>query len=205
LKVYRQPSLNYHDDVNGVTPGTTLLGYFQSWRYFEGVADRLALALTSAPLSDAEAKVLDSLEDTACITAHVRRGDYLTPQAAMHHGIASADYFTRAFSLLRTLSAPTVTVRGFSDSPDVVRREMAAVPDFELVDDPASLGPLATVRARSGAVAFEMCNSSVSWWAAWLLSRRDPAAPVVAPRPWQADGQSGHDQLLPNWITLDAR
>lgn len=205
LTVYRQPALGYDEGIDAVTPGTTLLGYFQSWRYFERVATRLADALTGAALTDAEEKLLASFRDAPAITAHVRRGDYLTPQAAAHHGIATADYFVRALSLLRRLSTTTVEVRAFTDSPDIVRVEMADVQNLELVADSASLGTLATVRAMSEGVAFAMSNSSFSWWAAWLLSRRDPSAPVVAPRPWQADGQSGHDQLLPNWLTLDAR
>ena len=81
LRVYRQPSLKYHDNVNQVTPGTTLFGYFQAWRYFEGIADRLAEALTSAAVTDAERQSLAALAEEDTITAHVRRGDYLTTHA----------------------------------------------------------------------------------------------------------------------------
>jgi hypothetical protein len=205
LKVYRQPTLKYHEDVNRVTPGTTLFGYFQAWRYFEGIADRLADALAGATITEAESRHLASLADVQTITAHVRRGDYLTPHAALHHGIASAEYFLRAFSVLRALGDPAMPVRIFSDSPAIVRAELAAAQNLVFVDDTSAMGSLATVRAMSQGAAFAMSNSSFSWWAAWLLSRRDPDAPIIAPRPWQADGQSGHDQLLPNWLTLDAR
>ena len=96
-------------------------------------------------------------------------------------------------------------MRIFSDSPDIVRQELIEPQNLEFIDDTSALGSLATVRAMSQGVAFAMSNSSFSWWAAWLLSRRDSSAPIIAPRPWQADGQSGHDQLLPGWLTLDAR
>lgn len=205
LRVYRQPTLNYHDDVNQVSPGTTLLGYFQSWRYFESVADQVAAALTDAAVSDDESRVLASFDDVDAITAHVRRGDYLTTHASQHHGLAGPDYFLRALVLLRELRGPIAKVRVFSDSPEIVRTELAEAPGLEFVEDTSALGNLATVRAMSRASAFAMSNSSFSWWAAWLMSRRDPNAPVVAPRPWQADGQSGHDLLLPTWLTLDAR
>ena len=204
LKVYRQPTLGYHADIDLVVPGTTLLGYFQSWRYFESVSNRLADSLTNASLDEEQKRALDEREPGDVITAHVRRGDYLTAAAALHHGIASADYFARAISVLRTLRGADLRVQIYSDSPELVRSELAGVHNVAFIDDTA-LGSLGTVLAMSHGGAFAMSNSSFSWWAAWLMSRRNPDAPVVAPRPWQADGQSGHDQLLPTWLTLDAR
>lgn len=205
LQVYRQPSFLYHEEVERVTPGTTLLGYFQSWRYFDGIADRLADELTGAALSQSEAATLADFGGSDRITAHVRRGDYLTPAARVHHGIASAEYFARAIGLLRQLDGTDRTVRVFSDSPEIVQDELEAVDGLDFVEDTAALGSVATVLAMSRGTAFAMSNSSFSWWAAWLLSRRAPEATIIAPRPWQADGQSGHDQLLPTWLTLDAR
>lgn len=205
LKVYQQPTLNYHEDVNSVTPGTTLLGYFQSWRYFEHISDDVASALLNAELTSIERSTLTRFSTETTVTAHVRRGDYLTPEAAFHHGIASADYFIRALSLIRQTSDHNSTVRIFSDSPEIVQSELAGIDNLEFITDTQTLGSLATVLAMSQGTAFAMSNSSFSWWAAWLLARRAPEATVVAPRPWIADGQSGHDQLLPNWVTLDAR
>lgn len=204
LAVWRQPTLTYHDRVRSVRPGTTLLGYFQSPRYFESIAPRLASALRGAAISEAEQKQITGYHRTPAITAHVRRGDYLTPEAARHHGIASARYFARAIRLLRSQVAPVSTVRVFSDSPALAAEELSEIADLEFVPDTESLSSVATIRAMSDGVGFAMSNSSFSWWAAWLMSQ-DGDHPVVAPRPWQADGQSGHDQLLPGWLTLDAR
>lgn len=205
LTVWRQPSLNYHDDVQRVRPGTTLLGYFQSWRYFEGVADSVAAALSDPTLSAVESTQFETLGSAPTITAHVRRGDYLTTHASLHHGIASAAYFERAIALLRMVNFPVDQVRVFSDSPEIVRAEFDGMAGVEFVTDTALLGSAATVLAMSRGESFAMSNSSFSWWAAWLLTRRAPNATVIAPRPWQANGQSGHDLLLPNWLTLDAR
>lgn len=205
LKVFRQPSLNYHPEINDIVPGTTLLGYFQSWKYFEGISEQVASALEHARLTPEENSRITELATTETLTAHVRRGDYLTREAAFHHGIASADYFNRALHLLRQLTDQDLLARVYSDSPDIVQRELTDPAHLEFITDTDSMGSLATVLAMSQGVGFAMSNSSFSWWAAWLLSRRSPAAPVIAPRPWLADGQSGHDQLLPGWLTLDAR
>lgn len=205
LTVYRQPSLNFHPEINDIRPGTTLFGYFQSWRYFEKVADRFADALLGSQLQPADRDSISTLTQSASITAHVRRGDYLTAHAAEHHGIASADYFERAIQLIRSLTQQTVKVQVFSDSPDIAKAELRNIPNLEFMDKTGQLSGLATILAMQHGAGFAMSNSSFSWWAAWLMSRRNPDSPIVAPRPWLADGHSGHDQLLPNWITLDAR
>lgn len=205
LKVFRQPTLNYHAEVQSVTPGTTMLGYFQSWRYFESVQEKLASALLNAELSDSERTELATFTEDTSVSAHVRRGDYLTPEAAFHHGIASSAYFARALHLLRQIPGVPAQTYVFSDSPDLVQKELSGTTDLTFVEDTTKLSSLGTVLAMSRGSAFAMSNSSFSWWAAWLMSRRNPDAPVVAPRPWIANGQSGHDQLLPSWITLDAR
>lgn len=205
LKVYRQPTPNFHSDVNQVVPGTTLLGYFQSWRYFAGVSDKVADAMLNAEYTAEESANLAMRSSTRTITAHVRRGDYLTPDAAFHHGIASADYFKRALEVIRRLGNSQIMTRVYSDSPEIVQTELTGIENLEFVTDTDTLGSLATVLAMSHGEAFAMSNSSFSWWAAWLLSRRSPEATVIAPRPWLADGHSGHDQLLPGWLTIDAR
>ena len=148
---------------------------------------------------------ITELAASETVTAHVRRGDYLTPEAALHHGIASAHYFNRALRVLRQLTDPTLKTRVYSDSPDVVQRELADLDHLEFITDTDALSSLATVLAMSQGAGFAMSNSSFSWWAAWLMSRRPPDSPVIAPRPSLTNGQTGQDQLLPGWITLNAR
>jgi hypothetical protein len=188
-----------------VVPGTTLLGYFQSWKYFSGVSDKVSDAMLNAEFTEEESANLTMISSTKSVTAHVRRGDYLTPDAAFHHGIASADYFKRALGVIRRLGSSESVARVYSDSPEIVQAELAGVENLEFVTDTNTHGSLATVLAMSQGEAFAMSNSSFSWWAAWLLTRRSPEATVIAPRPWLADGHSGHDQLLPGWLTIDAR
>lgn len=205
LHVYRQPSLDFHDEINQVRPGTTLFGYFQSWKYFENVQSNVHDLLVGQRLSTHEKKLLDTLSTKDHIVAHVRRGDYLSGLAFAHHGIATADYFHRSSQMVRRILGKHLPVTVFSDSPDLVREELAHLEDTRVLQQSKNMSPAATILAMSRSQGFVMSNSSFSWWAAWLLSQTVPDAPVIAPRPWTADGQSGHDQLLPGWITMDAR
>jgi hypothetical protein len=204
LTVYRQPHSGYDAAVNTVRPGTTLLGYFQSPRYFEKVADRMRLALEEATLTEQEESRLADLAGAPRISVHVRRGDYLKAAALRHHGLAAVGYFQRSLALMDRLQ-PGVGGRVFSDDLGLAQEELSGCPDLEFWPHAADLGLVATIRAMSSGVGFVMSNSSFSWWAAWLMVRQRPTAPVIAPRPWVAGGDSGHDLLLPDWITLDAR
>lgn len=203
LAVYRQPGFGFDPSINSIRPGTTLLGYFQSYRYFDGVADRVRELLTSMPLSAHENDFIRDAASTARITVHLRRGDYLASATNEYHGVATANYVNRALDLLADLSEGTEAMV-YSDSPSLAREELTRE-TLRFVDDPDSLGTIATLRAMAEGTAFVMSNSSFSWWAAWLMSGRSSDRKVIAPRPWQASGESASDLLLPDWITLDAR
>lgn len=200
LKVFRETTPGDIDALDKIVPGTTLFGYFQSPRYFTQIDERVAAMLFSRP-SDSASRNHATSEHT---TVHLRRGDYMDPAVARHHGLATADYVRRALALLRTMQ-PSWPALVYSDSPEVARRELADLDDVTFVDESAGpLSDLETLVEMSRGNAFVMSNSSFSWWAAWLMSQRSDGL-VIAPRPWSANGDSGHQLLLPNWVTLDAR
>lgn len=202
LPVHRYVGLGYDASIEDIRPGTTLLGYFQSPRYFERVADEMAEMMSTVAPSEPEAPILARLEARPRTTLHVRRGDYLDPATRSHHGLAEPPYFRRAVALLKDLDRWSGG-RVYSDSPDVVAEELADIDGLEFVRDASALDEPTTLRAMSAATAFVMSNSSFSWWAAWLLARRSDA-PIIAPRPWVASGSAAADLLDPGWITLGA-
>ncbi len=202
LHVYRQQGFGYSERVDAVVPGTTLYGYFQAHKYFSIVNDELHRHLLAAPLTNVEIDTLRYLGGSRGINAHARRGDYVQANVREFHGMTTTRYFTDAFSVLGHLIQPE-SIRIFSDSPDYVKAEFAAINDLEFIDD-SQLSSFGALRALATGDAIVMSNSSFSWWAAWLMSQ-ERARPVVAPRPWQANGESALDLILPTWLTLDAR
>lgn len=202
LPVHVFTGTGYDPRIEAMRPGTTLFGYFQSPRYFDRVADEMAAMMTRVEPTPEEEAVLAGIEADPRATLHVRRGDYLDPQIRRHHGLAEPAYFERAVAVLRGLGAWRGG-RVYSDSPDAAAAELASIPDLQFVRNARALDEPLTLRAMSTGSGFVMSNSSFSWWAAWLMHRRS-AAPVVAPRPWLASGDSAHELLEPSWITLGA-
>lgn len=189
--VFKENStVRYEPSIETITPGTTLVGYFQSWHYFDGVADLLFKRLSS------------SIGKLAPITLHLRRGDYLNASTAKVHGLATADYARRAITLLNALGV-VGSVAVFSDEQDRVARELDGFPANLIFPDQRGMGALASLQQLASSEHMIMSNSSFSWWAAWMMNRRTGGY-IIAPRPWFADDTAASDLLLPNWITLDA-
>ncbi|KJL41234.1 alpha-1,2-fucosyltransferase [Microbacterium trichothecenolyticum] len=195
----------YSPAINGIRPGTTLVGYFQSPRYFPTVRDELASAMLKTEETAEETARIESMLAAPAITLHLRRGDYLAVSADRQF-IASVDYAVRGVRHLRSMGLDH-PVRVFSDSVDLVKDELRGVEgDFEFVEDDGVLGTWATLKAMSAGTAMIMSNSSFSWWGAELMrGRLGPGVPVIAPRPWTQTGTAKADLLEPAWVTLDAR
>jgi hypothetical protein len=204
LHVFTQRSFAYDPVINTCVPGTTVTGYCQSPMYFGAVGGALAERLLSAELLPGELEYLDSVSRDRRTTIHVRRGDYVGAFVEGKIGLAEIGYFRRAARLYERLHGKS-RYRVYTDSPDTVQAEFTDFPDTEISDPAAPMRSFALLRAMASADGFIMSNSTFSWWAAWLMTGRDPQATVIAPRPWFSSGNSASDLLLPDWITLDRR
>ncbi|PJJ71227.1 glycosyl transferase family 11 [Diaminobutyricimonas aerilata] len=201
---FERDSSRYDPAINDIRPGTTIFGYFQSARYFERSADSMHQLIESAPTSPAEADLLAHYAATPRLTLHLRRGDYLNAPES-RRVIATTAYARRAYRLLQQMGA-AAPLRLFSDSPNLVQEELGDLDlDIEFADPEGVLSPVNTMRAMSYGSGLVMSNSSFSWWAGWLMRRRDSNLPVIAPRPWNETGTAKADLLFPEWIGLDAR
>ncbi|GIG20176.1 alpha-1,2-fucosyltransferase [Cellulomonas chitinilytica] len=202
-KVFVERSVErYAPAIHQVGRGTTLLGYFQSSQYFPTVLPDLVASLWDSPETPDETRIIAEMRANPAITLHLRRGDYLHGPAVF---LATVEYARRAVELVRRTGLD-LGVRVFTDSVDVVRRELGdASAGFEFVERDLPLGTVATLKAMAAGQAMIMSNSSFSWWAATLMSSQGGDPLVVAPRPWTADGSARADMLEPGWVTLDAR
>lgn len=203
LKTYRESSFGYSPEIDKITPGTTIFGYFQSGHYFQNIEDRIAELLLSCAETTGEKAILSSLERDPRVTLHVRRGDYTTAHTQSVHGVTSGAYFERGLDLIGRVSSG-YKARAFSDEPEVAERDLGHLSDIEFFKRNSELSGPNTIKAMSMGDGMVMSNSSFSWWAAWLMSRRTSNT-IIAPRPWMTSGESAADLLRPDWITLDAR
>jgi len=181
-----------------------LRGYFQSWRYFDSVSEKLANQLNC--LRDPSPRVRELL--TWChgfgewAALHVRCGDFLNPDLLGLHGKTSEDYYDRALAMLKNLRSDMPIVV-FSDEPECARRLLGQLrPNLHFLDIDPSVRPMDWIYILSRATSVITANSSFSWWGAWLAEQRG-AWPVIAPRPWFAKKSIPEQDLLPlTWLTI---
>jgi hypothetical protein len=172
-------------------------GYWQSYRYFEAVADlvRDEIRPLGTP-SEANRDWLARIKSANSVALHVRRGDYLG-----HKGtplICALSYYNSALQhIRRLLHEPQMFV--FSDDVTWCRQAFAA-PDITFVDVNGPDDAVDDLRLMTACRHHIIANSSLSWWGAWLAAH--PEQVVIAPQPWFPDTPLNTDLLPPNWMTL---
>lgn len=193
----QEPGFRYAPDCLGVNGDTYLEGYWQSYRYFEPVAEKVRRALRwSGKLSGSDQSVAERIEAEPSVSIHVRRGDYLGESMYARCGLGY--YMTCLHNIERAIKSPRCFV--FSDDPAWVAKEWGT-----------RLGTVVVSEARSPWVELELmsrckhhviANSTFSWWAAWLNPH--PGKMVFAPERWFETGQHDTQDLLPrDWVKVD--
>jgi len=175
-------------------------GYFQSPLYFRGIEEQLRseLAMDDLPWLPATRDLARRMEKGKSVSVHVRRTDYVgNPDVA----VCGEDYFKRAIRLLRERHEG-LEFHVFSDDPKWCSEHLAedgvairALPEAEG-------DALHDLFLMSRASHHIICNSSYSWWAAWLGEK--PGQQVILPERWFASGIIApiQEKLAYGWETL---
>jgi hypothetical protein len=175
-------------------PGTTMRGYFQSWRtvnasYRLGIQRKLMLRSPSQWLLDVQRQAVTDVP----VAVHVRRGDYAANNV---FGLLSTGYYSEALQHLRN-QGHTGPVWLFSDDLHAAK---------EIVPEPwvpmrSPVGPQEELLAMSSASAFVTANSSFSWWGAWLSQSSN----VVAPDTWFKASPEPAGLVPPSWTRITSQ
>lgn len=199
--VFTEAGFTYDPSITRVTPGVTLVGDFQSWRYFDDIADSLRSDLhKAAPKTDWYTQMRDRLYGKSWIAIHVRRGDYRKPQNEAFHGLLGPGYYQSALHKM-TLLIPDGPLVIFSDEPDSALSVLDTSPrEVVVAHTPETSHPMESIALMSEASGVIIANSSFSWWGAWLAGSEPP---VVCPRPWFKHTRFNEVDLRPpSWMSV---
>lgn len=199
---YKEHSFHYDREFLNISKDVYLSGYWQSERYFEGIAETIRDDFTLRKLmSDRNTSIAKEISVCDSVSLHVRRGDYANNPVTMnYHGLCSADYYHAAISYVaRKVKSPHYFV--FSDDFDWVRRNINIQSPKTFVDGNNGSQSFIDMRLMSMCKHNIIANSSFSWWAAWLNGNHDKI--VIAPRRWfNAAQHDTRDLYCPGWVVL---
>lgn len=202
LFVNREQGFHYTPLSCAATGAVYLDGYFQSEKYFSGIADLLRAEFQfrdELPVGVRE--LAEQVRQSTAIGVHVRRGDYVSdPETHRTHGVCSIDYYARSAEVMaQKVHGATYFV--FSDDIEWARMHLGFLSPVRWISRQVELTDCQELYLMSLCRHFIIANSSFSWWAAWLGGADEKV--VCAPARWFADPQYDTRDLLPSgWIQV---
>jgi len=185
---YAEPTFAYSEIPK--KDNILLDGFFQSEKYFKDVVDEVKNLFN---FSGCQIIVKNFIQQFSkpLLGIHIRRGDY--KKFACHHGIQGVDYYVRAANLFQEEHQSIIC----TDDLASVQSEM----NFSKAKPSPFTEEMLDLYLLSQCQNIIMCNSSFSWWGAFLGVKKDK---VVAPKNWfgPRGPQDFQDVYREDWICL---
>ena len=206
--IYIEKGLGYNSKFLCLPDGSYLIGYWQSYRYFEDIAELLfAELIPIAPLSKENQVTAEYIQATNSVAIHVRRGDYVSdPRATRFHGVPDSSYYLKAISrVYEEVVDPTFFI--FSDDIDWCYENLTIDPDKTVfVDGNSGANSWQDLVLMSKCRHHVIANSSFSWWGAWIADQRYLGSKrvVISPMNWFANQKNKDviDRFPSHWAQL---
>lgn len=199
-KFYKEPFFHFDENFFKLNNSVYIRGYFQSERYFAPaltiIKQEFALKKKQSPALN---QFLESVEQEASVSLHVRRGDYKAITTGDVHGILPSEYYQRAMKTL-IKREPAAKFYVFSDDPEWAKTQLD-IRDATIVSGDYTKSHLEDFHLMQHCRHNIIANSSFSWWAAWLNS--NPNKIIIAPKKWFNNGPKDTQDLIPeSWMIL---
>jgi len=198
--------MEYQPEVSRLPIGSTLRGYYQSWKYFGESAPKIREQIHGLlkPTEWYQTRRVEFQDQENWIAIHVRRGDYLNAATRDVHGLTSLDYYKRAVERVDSQFDNQMPIKVFSDDRSAAQALFqGSKRQIEFVHEPPGSKPIESMLLMSLGSGIIAANSSFSWWAAWLgdvITR-----PVIVPDPWFRTKRINQaDLFLQNWLPLNS-
>jgi hypothetical protein len=173
--IFSEKSFGY-DEIPDLGGDVLFKGYFQSIKYFQDFS------------KDFKREIFFYSNDCGFVGVHIRLGDYLMKPFSDYHGLVGEDYYRNALEQFRGRSIVLFTNGervDFLNDHDIYYSE--------------SKNEVSDLRLMSRMKNLVICNSSFSWWGAFLGVDKDV---VVAPKKWfgETGPKNFNDIYVEGWV-----
>lgn len=200
---FKEKDFSFDSSVLELPDNTYLDGHFQSEKYFKPIEEIIRNECRfKQPLYGKNREWESIIANNASVSVHIRRGDYVSLQKNLQkHGATSLEYYQKAVGLMAAkIHQPLFFI--FTDDVPWVRAHFKLDFPFHIIDN--------NTTAESSHLDMQLislcrhhiiCNSTFSWWGAWLNNKADKI--VMAPEKWFADPSINSKDIYPSdWIKL---
>jgi len=192
-KQYNENGFHYQE-IPEIKDSVLLYGYFQSEKYFKDYENEIRELFMSYEV-DMSNHLKNLLENGNTCSIHVRRGDYL--KSPNHHPTQSMNYYMKAIKKMPKDSVFLI----FSDDIQWCKDNFPDLPEkFIFVEGNRDYEDLYIMSKCKNNI---ICNSTFSWWAAWLNKNSEKI--VIAPSLWFGPAYATHDTkdlYCEGWIKI---
>jgi hypothetical protein len=143
------------------------LGGWHCENYFKNVEEiiRKLYKFNFDDLDPKNISLLNTIKNTESVAIHIRRGDYYTVGSKILGGVCNFNYYSKAISAINVRSnKPKYFI--FSDDPKWVKKHYNL--DGFYVEGNTREDSWKDMLLMSACKHNIICNSSFSWWGAWL-------------------------------------
>ncbi len=201
-RIYRERHYHFDPEVLNCGDDMYLEGNWQSYKYFNEIADIIRKDFSlKDPLDSQNADLMESISMSNAISVHFRRGDYVSDAWARDTlGVCDSAYYKSAIDyIVRRVEGPAFYL--FSDDPDWVLSHVKWEVPFHVVQHNSSASGWLDMQLMSRCRHHIIANSTFSWWAAWLSPFADKL--VLAPNLWfQSKDRDARDLIPSEWTRL---
>jgi hypothetical protein len=189
----RETFFHYDQElIDNIEGDHNLVGFFQSEKYFKDIETELRSNdfVFKDDITQACKEIIDEYKGS--ISLHIRRNDFVTNP---NHPLQSNQYYMDALEQF----PKDLPVLVFSDDVAWCKNQEMFSDDRFLISETENA--YCDLYIMSNCDYHVMCNSTFSWWGAWLSNSKN----VVAPKNWFSGDCAGHntkDLYLPDWKLL---
>ncbi|MBS0626533.1 MAG: alpha-1,2-fucosyltransferase [Verrucomicrobia bacterium] len=196
LHQYKEPT-DFNADKIPFQKDLILDGYFQSWKHFHHHRDKLLSVFAPSPYTTEylQRKYKDILADPNTVGIHVRTQCQRTHNTGMHP-FWGLDYYQKQIELFPKDSTFVI----FSDRINWCKKHFPSHSTF--IEGNYGIEDLFLLASCKNNI---LCNSSFSWWAAYL--NQNPSPKIIFPRNWRDPKRLPNPPaatfFLPEWSLSD--
>ncbi len=185
----------YHGEYENLRGNYYLKGWFQRPFFFQDIRNELLEEITLKEDVNIPEELKNLLKSSNTVSVHIRRGDYKISA----HSFLPIQYYKKGIQYMDLhIENPQYLI--FSTDMEWVKEKLGNHVNYHYIDEYGKFKDYEELMIMSRCANNIICNSTFSWWAAWL--NQNPDKIVLAPNGWSGSKKVSDCMVLKDWVRI---